>query len=221
MATFFKAVRPDGTSFHDPGFRWATEPGGVTAHPNPGSDVGGYLSASVVPTDCTGMDWPCRLLEVEPVGGVWTPDRSHLPNERAAHAWRAVREVPAHLALGPQGEHVAALIERAARLTRDESSELGAAWGLAWGLAWGAAWDAAEDAARIAAVIAAGNAAGNAAWDAAGYSAGHSAGHSAGDAAGALLVRDLIATEQYDALTLPWRQVVGPIHPDDRADVLL
>ena len=35
------------------------------------------------------------------------------------------------------------------------------------------------------------------------------------DAAGALVVRDLIATDHYDILTRPWREVIGPIHPDD------
>jgi hypothetical protein len=30
--TYFKAIRPDGTSFHDPSFTWATKPGGITRH---------------------------------------------------------------------------------------------------------------------------------------------------------------------------------------------
>ena len=47
----------------------------------------------------------------------------------------------------------------------------------------------------------------DAAWDA--------AGDAAGDAALALITRDLITTAQYAALTLPWRQTVGRIHPDD------
>ena len=34
-------------------------------------------------------------------------------------------------------------------------------------------------------------------------------------AAWALVVRDLITQEHYDALTRPWRTVVGPLHPDD------
>ena len=36
------------------------------------------------------------------------------------------------------------------------------------------------------------------------------------DVALALVVRDLISTEDYDTLTLPWRQTIGPIHPDDK-----
>ena len=31
----------------------------------------------------------------------------------------------------------------------------------------------------------------------------------------ALVVRDLITTDQYDTLTRTWREVIGPIHPDD------
>lgn len=31
----------------------------------------------------------------------------------------------------------------------------------------------------------------------------------------ALIVRGLISPEDYDALTLPWRCAVGPVHPDD------
>ena len=42
------------------------------------------------------------------------------------------------------------------------------------------------------------------------------------DAARALVVRDLIGQHgltqaHYDTLTLPWRTVIGPIHPDDSA----
>jgi len=54
------------------------------------------------------------------------------------------------------------------------------------------------------------------AWD----SAWAAARDSARDSAWALVVRDLIgrhgfAQEHYDTLTLPWRRVIGPLHPDD------
>ena len=60
---YYKALRPDGTSFYDPAFRWATEPGGITQHPNPaasiarksGAEASGYLSVAAVPTDCTSI----------------------------------------------------------------------------------------------------------------------------------------------------------------------
>lgn len=106
---FYKAIRPNGTSFHDPDFRWATEPGGVTMHPNPGKRVSGYLSAATVPTDCTGMSWPCLLLAVEPVGEPWAPYPEKLPNKVAAHAWRTVEVLDPMLTLGPQGEQIAAV----------------------------------------------------------------------------------------------------------------
>ena len=92
--TYFKAVRPDGASFHDRTVMWTV--GEVTTHPNPreGKDPSGYLSVSTEPADCTGMRWPCRLLVVEPVDGhpVWTPHPKDMPHKRAAHAWRVVEE---------------------------------------------------------------------------------------------------------------------------------
>ena len=78
VTTYYKAVRPDGMSFYDAGFRWVPETGpveGVVTLPSadgdtwPGGDASQYLSVSAVPTDCTGMWWPCRLLVVEPVEG--------------------------------------------------------------------------------------------------------------------------------------------------------
>ena len=196
---YYKAVRPDGTSFHDRDFRWIPEVGPVEGHvvthrlarvkhvPE-GADADRYLSVSVVATECTGMRWPCRLFVFEPVDGfpIATPDAS-LPYKRGARAWRAGGERPAHEALGPQGVHVAALVERARTLTTDDAQRLGAARD--------AAWYAARDAARYAAR--------DAAW------------YAAADAAAALVVRDLITPERYDTLTLPWRSVVGRIHPDD------
>ena len=220
MATYFKAIRPDSASFHDPLFKWATEVGGVTYHPTHGksgntSTAAGYLSVSTTATDCTGMRWPCRLLEVEPVGEVFTPDPAGMPNKRAGLVFRTVRELPAHEALGPNGEHVVALIERYSRLTPEEAERFyaprNAAWYAARNAAWYAAWDAAWYAPRDAARNAARDAAWGAAWDAARYAAW--------DAAWALLVRDLIGDTftqaHYDTLTMPWRTTIGPIHPDD------
>ena len=133
-------------------------------------------------------------------------------------------ELPAPEVFGPQGAHVAALLERARHLTPDEASELdnardavpvdaldaasdaelGAARGArgaAWDAARGAAWDAARGAAR------------DAAWGA--WGAWGAARAAALDAAGALVVRDLIPAEDYDTLTRTWRTVIGPIHPED------
>lgn len=219
MTDYYKAVRPDGYSFHDPNFRWATEPGGVTKHPDyrVGTYAGGYLSVSTSPSDCTGLEWPCRLLVVEPVGEVFTPDRARLPNKRAGGAFRTIRELPAHEVFGPQGEHVAALIGRAARLTPDEASALGAAWVAARSTARVAAQQAAVDATWDAAREAAWDTTREAMWGAAWEVARAVAREreAAWEAARALVSRDLISTEHYDTLTRTWRTTVGSIHPDD------
>jgi hypothetical protein len=163
------------------------------------------------------MSWPCRLFEVEPaddLGG----DRPRHAHKVGATAVRVLREVDAHVALGPQGVQVAAFIERCATLTADDVRRLVAtratrvaAWVAAWDAAWdatrgrNAAWDAVCDAARAAAWAAAGDAA----WAA------------ARDAALGLLLRDLIGQAPgwdqaaYNSLTGPWRQIIGPLHPDD------
>ena len=127
-------------------------------------------------------------------------------------------EPPAHEVFGPQGVHVAALIERARHLTLDEAralapvrdaamdAALGGAWAAARGGALGGAWSAA----RGAAWAAARGAARGAAWDAT-----DAALAAAWDAAGALVVRDILTTEDYDTLTRAWRTTIGPLHPDD------
>ena len=121
---------------------------------------------------------------------------------------------------GPQWEQICALVLRAARLTPDEAERLAAAWAAAWDAARAAAWDAAWDAAWAAAWDAARAAAWDAAWAAAWDAARDAAWDAARDAARALVVRDLIGPEgftqaHYDPLTRPWRQVIGPVHPDD------
>ena len=216
MTTCYKAVRPDGRDFHSGTVRWLPpvgEPlpdgGLVVRHPTArrwsnGAGAAAYLSVSTVATDCTGMEWPCRLAEVEQVPGYGVHKvGGDLPHKRASVAWRVVREVDAHLALGPQGVEVAAIIERASRLTADEMTRLYAARNAAWNAAarnaaardaaWAAAWDAAaRDAARYAARNAARNAAWAAAW-----------------AAIATLARDLITDEHYQVLMAPWLEVVA------------
>lgn len=231
MTTCYKAVRTDGTDFHTGTVRWLPPVGDpmpgvgmVVTHPTSrkrtdgGAD--GYLSVATVATECTASAYPCRLAVVERTrAAVWTPEPNTLPSVRASWQWRVVDEIDAHHMLGPQGEYVAALIERASRLTDDEVRRLGAAVRAALG---GAAWDAARDAVRDAvrgtawaAAWAAASAAASAAGSAASAAASAAAWAAARAAARALAVRDLIDTEHYAALTLPWRQSVGRIHPDD------
>ena len=233
MSSYYKATRPDGTDFYtgtiDYGAALASGDtirldSDETEFPGPG-----WLHLATVPTACDGMTWPCRLFEVEPVGDVHH-DEDH-PHKIGCREVRVLRELPAHEAFGPQGEQVAALIERARCLTAAEIKRLHAAWyaarDAARNAARDAAWYAARDAARNAAGYAAGAAARDAAraaardaardaaraaaWDA----AGDAAGYAAWDAAWSLVARDLISAEHYTALTGPWRSALGPIHPDD------
>ena len=207
--TYWKAVRMDGTDFHTGIVRWLPpvgeplpEGGLIVLHPTARTRTTGsaahYLSVATVPTDCTGMQWPCRLALVEAAdAAVWTPDATALPSKRAAVVWLVTAEVDAWQALGPQGREVAAIIDRARMLTTDELRRLGAARDAARD----AAWVAARDAARVAARGAAWCAAWDAAWGA--------ARDAARDAALATLVRDLITPKQYDLLMAPWRTVIG------------
>jgi hypothetical protein len=191
---FYKAVRPDGTDFRTGTVDYLT--GDVVTCP--GGRQGEYhasyyLSMSTEPADCTGMRWPCRLLLVEPVGPTWQPDLEGMPNKVACLSLRVMEELPAHMALGPQGEKVAALIDRAGRLTDAEVRGLDAARNAARGAAWDAAWDAARDAAWCAAW--------DAAWDAAWCAAR--------DAARALVAADLFSEEDFQRLAGPWISIIG------------
>jgi hypothetical protein len=215
MTTYYKATRPDGTDFQTGTIDYAAAlaSGEVIRHPfqtmvhNAPST---YLSVSVEPADCTGFSWPCRLFRVEPVGVV-LDGLEVSKNKRACHALRVVEELPAHMALGPNGEAVAAFIDRCRTMTPEQLTRLAAArdaarsaaWDAAWAAAWDAAWAAARDAAREAAWEAAWAAARDAVWDA----ARDAVWDAAWDAAIAILVRDLITPKQYDILVKPFRDV--------------
>lgn len=234
MSVYYKATRPDGRDFYTGTVDYAAalasgeplpELRGGAAFPG-----GGWYHLATVPTECVGMSWPCRLFEVEPVGDMMM-DNAH-PHKIGARSVRVLREIEAHRVFGPQGEQVVTLIERCLTLSAAEVDRLAAAWDAAWDTwaatwatryaaemdrldaAWVAArcaaWDAARDAARCAAWVAMDRlAAWGAAWDA------------TRDAACALLCRDLTGQapgwdqDMYDLLTGPWRDVIGPIHPDD------
>ena len=219
VTTYYKAVRPDGTSFHDPSFRWVPESGPIpddgllVSHPRylDRRSAAGYLSVSTVPTDCTGMEWPCQLLALTPVRGrkVVTPEPDSLPNKRGASAWLVVDRLDPHLALGPQGPEVAAIIDRAGRLTQEEAARLVSAWNAVGDAARNAARGAARDAARDAARYAALNAARYAARYAAGDAAQSAAWEAVWNAASATVVRDLISPDVWQTLAGPWLSVIG------------
>lgn len=214
MSTYFKAVRPDGTDFRTGTIDYAAALGGdpitVPMVPDPECCTSTVLHASTVPAETLiGGSWPCRLLEVT---GTPVAEENY---KRGFFSLTVVREINAHQALGPQGEQVATLIDRAGKLTVDEAEKLAAAREAAWVAVRVAVWDAARDAAWVAAWDAARDAAREAAWVAAWATARDAVRAAARDAAVALVVRDLISKEHYDLLTGPWAQVIGPAHPDD------
>lgn len=211
MSVYYKATRPDGTDFYTATVDYAAalasgeplpELRGGAAFPG-----GGWYHLATVPTECVGMSWPCRLFEVEPVGDMMM-DNAH-PHKIGCRSVRVLREIEAHRVFGPQGEQVVTLIERCLTLSAAEVDRLAAARGATWDTTWGAAWDTTWGAAR--------GATWGATWDAA---RGAMSG-AARDAAVALLCRDLIGQapgwdqDAYNLLTGPWRDVIGPIHPDD------
>lgn len=211
MSIYYKATRPDGTDFHTGTIDYAAALGGdpvtLPVVPRPRCCTSDVLHASTVPTETLiGGSWPCRLFEVT---GTPVAEEDH---KRGFFALTVVREIDAHQVLGPNGEHVAALIARAGKLTVGETEKLAIARDAAQEAARDAARDAAQEAVRGVAL----DSAWYAAWDAAWYAAWDAAGSAAGYTALALVARDLISTEHYTTLTKAWAQVIGPAHPDDK-----
>jgi hypothetical protein len=226
MVVYFKATRPDGTDFYSGTVAYRV---GETVSVSESARyrtakccTGSVLHASTVPAETLiGGKWPCRLFEVT---GRPVAKEGH---KRGFRKLTILREVDAHLALGPQGEHVAALIQRAGGLSAAEAEGLYAARDAVWAAARYVAGNAAWNAAREAVWAAAWNAARKAVWAAAREAAGEAAWATAWDAAQvaawALVVRDLIGQygftqDHYDLLTRPWASVIGPVHPDDRPE---
>ena len=209
MSTYYKATQIDGTDFHTGTVDYAGHlESGKPLKRKPAlaeyrtcSDT--VYHASDTPSETLiGEEWPCRLFEVtgSPVAA---EDHKH-----GFRSLRVVKELPAWMALGPNGQEVVALVERCKSLTRTEIDALHAAWGAARHAALYAARDAAWDAARRAAWGAARHAALYAARDAALYAARRAAWDAAWDAVSALVVRDLITPEQFDLLYGPWASVI-------------
>ena len=176
---YYKATQPDGTDFYTGTILYAV---GKRVRPHkftgtPSVCGPGVLHAADVPAmTLVGGSWPCRLFEVtgKPIVGF---DTSH-QHKGGFRQLTVVREIDAHLALGPNGRYVAGVIERSRQLTHQEVIDLAdagdAAGADAGDAAWAAAGDAARDAARAASRDAAWDGArdgaGAAAWDAAGLS---------------------------------------------------
>ena len=229
--TYWKAVRPDGTDFWTGTVRWLPKTPLKRPHTvrHPSStcavreDHSTSLAVSTDPTNLPGALWPMRLCRVEQVEDIIITDAY----KRQSVAWRVVEEVDPSIRFGPQGPHVAALIARAREITGDEVEKFNAARDAARESARESARDAASKAAGVApgresAWIAASESAWVAASKAARVTASDAVWGAVWDAARALVVRDLIGQHgftqaHYDTFTLPWRAVIGPIHPDDRS----
>jgi hypothetical protein len=210
---FFKATRPDGTSFHDSTTRWEVGKTVRLRDSIPRENAGlcgpGVLHASDEPGETLiSGSWPCRLFTVE--GKPFLGPEGHKWGFRQL---KVVEELPAWQALGPNGEAVAYVIEQTKTITPEQATQLGAAGGAAWGAAWGAARSAARGAAwntaRSAARGAAWSATRGAAWGAARNTARGAARSAAVDAAAGAVVRDLISDEHYQLLAGPWISVMG------------
>lgn len=165
---------------------------------------GYHVSSAVAETLSDGW-WPCRLYEVEIPDGDWKQDGHNV----VVPTYQPIRELPSWMALGPNGQEVAAFIERCRAITPAQARRLYAAGVAAWGASRRAAGCASRLAAqgsdRGAALVAARDAVWDsttvAVWDTAGY------------ALAALVVRDLISPEQFDALYGPWRSVMENQEP--------
>jgi hypothetical protein len=126
-----------------------------------------------------------------------------------------IRELDPTILLGPQGVQVAAFIERARTLSRDDIAAIDAARDTDWdAAARGAAEPAAWDTSRDAALAADRGGALGAAFDAI-WAAARCAREAVWDAVPALIARELISDAHYYALTVYVRKALGPIHPDD------
>lgn len=214
MDTFYKAVGMDGTDFRTGEVDYASISGTGEWLPElPGGACCTnrvYHASTSATGTLIGGSWPCRLflVEGEPV--------SEEDNKRGFRTLRVLEELPAWQALGPQGELVVDLIEKAKTVTQPQVMALRAAWNVtrntAWNAALDAAWHAAWDSARIAAWDAAGYAARGTIWtggrSADGYDIWGIAGSIAGCAARALMVKDLINEEDFTLLYGPWASVM-------------
>jgi hypothetical protein len=220
--TYYKAVRPNLASFHDPEYIYRI--GGTHRPRTPRrasmelcTDL--VLHASLTPEQaCRYARWPWRLLEV--TGTPVVQD-----HEKAGFRQLVViQEVPVERSFGPNGSAVLAIVRQAESMTLEQAQRLrvDTAWDAAWHAAGDAAWDAARDTARYDARYAARAAAedavrdprpGTAAWDAA-WHAGYAARAAAWGAVRAAVVADLVGQhgltqDHIDTLMAPWHSVFG------------
>ena len=223
---FFKVVRPDLSSFHDPNFGYAIGKTRRAPGPRPAVirvQMAGVLHASTsAPEAARWGVWPYRLLEV--AGKPLTEPDSD--GKVAFRQLTVVAERDVAECFGPNGQAVVRLLDQVGRLTVGQAEQLYAARSAAGDATWYATWDAAGAASHAAARDAVRDAASDATWYATGYAAGDATWYAAGaashaaardavrDAAAALVVVDLVGRhglEQHhiDTLLAPWIETVG------------
>jgi hypothetical protein len=232
--TYYKATRADGKDFHTGTIDYAAalRDGTVLIHTPHAhttarlkyaavkygdnealirkSDAGFYFSIATTPTDCTGMEYPHRLFEVEPVDEPWVPNPTDLPNKRACRRLRVLREIDASQALGPQHQQIKDFWAQTRALTLRENRALADAYGKVFmNDSYGGASDRMHRQVRKSGR--------NAAADLAASEAENHVRGSwglVGHVARALTVRDLLDPEDYRRITQPWREVMGFTLPD-------
>src|SRR6266849_1995412 len=132
---YYKAVRPDGTDFHTGSVDYAAHlasgeklpPIKVPKGTKRKTCSNTVYHASDTPSETLiGGSWPCRLFEVT---GKSVASEGH---KHGFVTMRVVKEIESWKALGPNGEAVAALIERAKQLTPEEVRRLDATWDDTW-----------------------------------------------------------------------------------------
>ena len=204
---YFKAVQPDGFSFRgSPKKEYVV--GETTEAEGDGNKLcdAGLLHVSDTPSETLFGRWPARLFEVrgEIIAGF---DKAQQPDAHKGGAKRleVVRELPAWMALGPNGRVVAAFL--AALRTLNET-EWGNSRFLTHTRLWPYACGASSDAAWASARSHARDAARDAIWPLPVNVSWESAWAAAWTASQALVVADLITPEQLATLYAPFEQAL-------------
>lgn len=128
--TFYKATRPDGFDFFTGTVDYAGICGTGERLPEKSPPLSGldpstatnqvYHASEEPHRALIGGGWPCRLFEID--GEVVA--RSPRGTKLGFYTMTVVREIEAHRVLGPNGEAVAEMIDRAQKLTHSEFTRM-------------------------------------------------------------------------------------------------
>ncbi len=157
----------------------------------------------------------------------WNDERGRTDAEVLAALRHDITDEDLESTFGPNWLGVTRLVRRVAKLDAEEIVSLAAARASAPDATQVAVWGAAQDATQVAARASAQDAAWDAVWDAAMDAASDAAVDAdqlthleAGllavwRAAAGIVVRDVITTSQFNAMTQPWVAVLGPTWDED------